>query len=287
LSGTCLQNPASCEPRGSHIPGVDGPWSAADSDTSLEPPLVIVDPLRLPRSRPAERVAASMNESLSSLGIYHTPPESPEAPVGKKRPKAVLDAKHEERRQSVETLTEHRKTNPIKHETGKYDGNGARAPPQKPNRTNQAPAQSSSSFSGPRVSKSATPLSPSAAKQRHQLIRNSTTSGPPSIPVRRSNHRAETPVLGLRNHNGVSKWEANPGVEAWFTGCQGKSIAGPASAAEARRMRSNAATRERTAARDQTAIVLGPMEEVVETRVQRQVKKPRSMQTELRRLFRL
>lgn len=283
LSGTCPQNSTSCEPRGGHIPGVNGPGSAADSDTSLQPPLIIIKPLRVLRSRPVERVAAGVNGPLSSLGAYHTSPESPERPAGKKRPKTTLDVKPEERNKSAETLTGHRKTNSIKHNTIKDHSNGGRDLPQKPSKANQAPAQSSSSFNGPRVSKSATPLESSASRQRHQLIKKPGTSKRPSIPVRRSNHQAEPPVLGLRNDDGMSTLKQNPRVEAGLTGRRVGSAIEPASTAEARRMRSHAAARERTSAKDQTA-VHGPMDEV-EVRVQRQVKKPRSMQTELRLLF--
>lgn len=286
LSNTCPREPASSEPRESRIPGVDGPGSTADSDTSLEHPSAMVEPLRLPRSRPAKLVTANVNGSLSSLGTYHTPPESPEPLIGKKRPKIVQNVKLEEERQPVETQTEHRRTYPINHNAGKDH----LSLPRKSSKTSQPSTQSSNSFHGPRVSKSATPLTSSASRQRRKLMKKPGKSGPPPIPVRRSNHQ-------VRNHDSTSKREDNPRVDAEFVGRRDRSAVERASAAEvgrhggsvvertsaseAMRMRSNADARERTAARDQPAVVHGLMQDVEV----RQVKKPRSMQAELRRLF--
>lgn len=281
LSNTCPRESTSDERQ---IPGVDGPGSTADSDTSLEHPSAIVEPLRLLRSRPAKLVTANVNGSLSSLGTYHTPPESP-LPESKKRPKSVLDVKPRERRETVGTQTEPQRTNPIKHNTSKDHLNL----PPKPSRTNQPSAQSGT-FHGPRVSKSATPLPPSASRHQHKPTKKPGASGPPSIPVRRSNHQ-------VRNHDSTSKREDNPRVDAKFVGHRDRSAAERASAAEVgrrggsvvertsaseeMRMRSNADARERTAARDHPAVVHGLMQDVEV----RQVKKPRSMQAELRRLF--
>lgn len=296
LSATWPEKSTSFEPRESRIPGVDGAGSTADSDTSLEHPSAMVEPLRLPRSRPAKLVTADENGSLSSLGTYHAPPKSPELPIEKRRPNAALDVKSGERRATVGRRTEPQSTNPIKHNTSKDHLNL----PRKPSKTNQHSAQSSS-FLGPRVSKSATPLTSSTSRQRNQLTKK--PSRRPSIPTRRSNHKTKTSALGLHNHDATSKREDNPRVDAEFLGRRDSSAVEQASAAEvgrrggsvvertsvseARRMRSNVAAGERTpagersAARDQTAVVHGLMQDVEV----RQVKKPRSMQTELRRLF--
>lgn len=290
LLSTRPRKSASSGPRDSQIPGMDGPGSTADSDTSLEHPSALVEPLRLPRSGPAKLVTENVNASLSSVGTYHTPPESP-LPESKKRPNAVLDAKPEEGRQPVETLAEHRITYLIKHSTGK----GHMDHPRKSSKTNQPSTQSSNIFNGPRVSKSATPLTSSTSRQRYQLTKK--PSRRPSIPIRRSNHHTKTPVLRVHNHEITLKREDNPRVDAEFIGRRassaverasaaevdrrGGSVVGRTSASEAKRMRSNAAVGERSAARSQNAVVPGPMQDVEV----RQVKKPRSMQAELRRLF--
>lgn len=290
LLSTRPRKSASSEPRDSLIPGMDGPASTADSDTSLEHPSALVEPLRLLRSRPAKLVTANVNGSLSSVGTYHTPPESP-LPESRKRPNAVLDAKPKEGRQSIETSTEPQRTNPTKHNTRKDHLNFSR----KSSKTSQASAQSGINPNGLRVSKSAMPLTSSVPRQRHQLTKK--PSRRPSIPVRRSNHQTKPPVLRLRNYDIAPNVEDNPRVDVEFlgrrdssaverasaaeVGRRGGSGVGRTSASEAKRMRSNAAAGERVDARDQTAVVPGLTQDVEV----RQVKKPRSMQAELRRLF--
>ncbi|KAK1831697.1 hypothetical protein QBC39DRAFT_350688 [Podospora conica] len=303
---------SSSDHQGSEIPGVDGPGSTKESDNSLstrEPPFVTIEPLRLRTSRSTGLVTVDVNISSTSLGVYHTPPETPsrESSLGKKRSSTVLDVTPEERRESVETLPDRRKRsspNPIKYSTGKDHRRDAGSFQQKLGKVNQTSVQSSGSFNTPRASKSATPLSSSASRQQHQLKRKPGAYGPPTIPVRRSNRPVEASPL---YNAGILKPEHNPRVKPEFIGRQSRPVVEPASAADWNRMAGNGAAREwssgpRTveqriaaardqtaaryqttaAARDETTSLQGPTERVY---FQRQVKKARSMQAELRRMF--